>query len=181
MKIAFIGGGNMGEAMLAAILGKSWPHRAISASAISAGAPRIPEKKYGVAVTPDERQAVSGKDIIVLAVKPQSLPEVMAGIKGSLKPAQLVLSIIAGVRIATSPGLGHSVSCAPCPIRRRGSATASAAGRPPPESPKSKRDGRGPSWVPWAKRFTSMTRSTWIWSRRSAAAARPISSSSPRP
>lgn len=74
------------------------------------------KKQCGVAVTAGNREAVNGKDIVVLAVKPQNLPEVMADLKGYLKPAQLVLSIVAGVKISTiAQGLGHScvVRCMP--------------------------------------------------------------------
>ena len=48
-------------------------------------------------------------DVVVLAIKPQNLAEVMAELNGQLKPNQLVLSIIAGTRINTlSLGLNHS-------------------------------------------------------------------------
>jgi pyrroline-5-carboxylate reductase len=46
--------------------------------------------------------------VIVLAIKPQNLPAVMAGLTGCFGPAQLVLSIIAGARISTlCQGLSH--------------------------------------------------------------------------
>ena len=109
MKIAFIGGGNMGEAMLAAVLAKKLAApRDISVGEISQERREYLAKKFGVAVTPDARQAASGKDIIVLAVKPQNLPDVLAALKSGLVPAQLVLSIAAGVRIAAiGRGLGQ--------------------------------------------------------------------------
>ena len=45
---------------------------------------------------------------MILAVKPQNLAEVMAELKGQLKPAQLALSIIAGARVDTlCRGLDH--------------------------------------------------------------------------
>ena len=60
-------------------------------------------------MTEDNLQAVKGKDIVILAIKPQVLAEVMTGLKGRLKPAQLVISIIAGKSINTiSTGLGHN-------------------------------------------------------------------------
>ena len=66
------------------------------------------EQKYGVAVTANNLEAISGKDIVVLAVKPQNLAEVMTELGGQLKSGQLVLSIIAGAKIATlSKGLKH--------------------------------------------------------------------------
>ena len=107
MKIALIGGGNMGEAMLAAIF-KSLPAPIISVSDVSQ--PRLEQlkQKYAVTVTPRNPEAVSGKDVIILAVKPQNLPEVMAELKGKIKSSQLVLSIIAGAKINTiSQGLNH--------------------------------------------------------------------------
>ncbi|UCC90948.1 MAG: NAD(P)-binding domain-containing protein, partial [Dehalococcoidia bacterium] len=102
MKITFIGGGNMGEAMLSAILGKglSLP-QAMSVSDISQSRRQYLEQKYGVVVMSDNRQAVKGGDVVVLAIKPQNLAEVMVALNGQLKSAQLVLSIVAGARIDT--------------------------------------------------------------------------------
>jgi pyrroline-5-carboxylate reductase len=109
MKIAFIGAGNMGEAMLAAVLDKKVARTSdIRLNDIDGLRLARLRERYTVAVTPEGRQAVRGKDVIVLAVKPQNLPEVLAGLKGSLAPDQLVLSIAAGVKIATiTRGLGH--------------------------------------------------------------------------
>ena len=109
MKIALIGGGNMGEAMLSAILGKklSIP-QSITVSDISDSRRQHIEQKYGVAVMKDNRLAVDKSNIAVLAIKPQNLAEVMAELGGSLKPNQLVLSIVAGARIDTlCQGLNH--------------------------------------------------------------------------
>jgi len=109
MKIAFIGGGNMGEAMLAAVLEKRLAAPAdIAVSDVSEPRRDFLKKQYGIAVTAESRDAVAGKDVVVLAVKPQNVPEVLAGLKGCIKPSQLVLSIAAGVSIDTiSRGLAH--------------------------------------------------------------------------
>jgi pyrroline-5-carboxylate reductase len=110
VKIAFIGGGNMGEAMLSAILekGLSAPE-AISVSDIKESRRQYMGQKYGVAVTESNRLAVEKGDIVVLAMKPQDLAGVMAELNGQLKSSQLVLSIIAGARISTMcQGLNHS-------------------------------------------------------------------------
>ncbi len=109
MKIAFIGGGNMGEAILASLLKKKLckPFD-ISVSDIADTRRDYLKKKYGVAVTDNNREAVGGKDVIVLAVKPQQMSEALADLKGNVKPSQLVLSIAAGVKITTiSKGLEH--------------------------------------------------------------------------
>ena len=109
MKIAFIGGGNMGEAMLAAVLAKKLAvPRDISVGEISEERREYLAKKYHVAVTPDAHEAAGDKDVIVLAVKPQNLPDVLTTLKGALKTGQFVLSIAAGARIDTiRQGLGH--------------------------------------------------------------------------
>ena len=100
----------MGEAMLAAVLAKSLAKpESISVSDVSQ--PRLDylKKKYAVAVTPRNPEAVSGKDIVILAVKPQNLLEVMQELIGKLQSNQLVLSIIAGAKIRTiSGGLDHN-------------------------------------------------------------------------
>ena len=109
MKIAFIGGGAMGEAMLSAILNKklSTPE-AVCVSDIREERRQYLEQKCGMAVTKDNREAVDKGDIVVLAIKPQNLAEVMTELSGQLKPTQLVLSIIAGARINTlCQGLNH--------------------------------------------------------------------------
>jgi pyrroline-5-carboxylate reductase len=109
--IAFIGGGNMGEAILASLLTKKLAKPAdITVSDVMEPRRDFLKQKYGVAVTDNNTQAVTGKDVIVLAVKPQQMQDVLAGIKAVLKPSQLVLSIAAGVTInAIAKGLGHNV------------------------------------------------------------------------
>jgi pyrroline-5-carboxylate reductase len=110
MKIAFIGGGNMGEAMLATVLAKALAQpESISVSDVSSSRLEYLKKRYSVTVTPRNPEAVSGKDIIILAVKPQNLAEVMAELRDNLNPAQLILSIIAGAKISTIfLGLNHN-------------------------------------------------------------------------
>jgi len=102
MKIAFIGGGNMGEAMLSAILDKgiSSP-QSISVSDIAETRRNYLKEKYRVIVMSDNRLAIDKSDVVLLAIKPQNLVEVMAELNAQLKASQLVLSIIAGVRINT--------------------------------------------------------------------------------
>jgi pyrroline-5-carboxylate reductase len=110
MKIAFIGGGNMGEAMLAAVLedGLAKPE-AIWVSDVSTARRKALVQQYGVAAMASNREAIADKEIVVLAVKPQILPGVVAELNGQLKTGQVVLSIIAGAKIETlSKGLNHA-------------------------------------------------------------------------
>jgi pyrroline-5-carboxylate reductase len=109
MKIAFIGGGNMGEAILAAVLQKGLAESSdICVSDISPERRQYLQGKYQVAVTESNRDAVNGSDIAVLAVKPQNISDIYDELKGSLKPDQLTLSIVAGVKITSiCQQLGH--------------------------------------------------------------------------
>ncbi len=109
MQRAFIGGGNMGEAMLAAVVDKGLSQaRDISVSDVSDLRRQHLKQKYGVTLAGDNRQAAAGSEVIVLAVKPQSLTGVLTELNSQLKPAQLVLSIIAGATIKTlASGLKH--------------------------------------------------------------------------
>ena len=99
----------MGEAILSAVLDKHLTAaKSVIVSDVSPERREYLEKQYDVNVTDDNRQAIAGADVIVLAIKPQNLAEVMAGLKGTLRPEQLVLSIIAGARLDTiCQGLGH--------------------------------------------------------------------------
>jgi len=109
MKITFIGGGNMGEAMLTALLSKKLAKAPdITVSEVLEPRREYLSQKYGINVTDNNRKAVLNTDIIVLAIKPQVLPSVLAELKGQIKRGQLVLSIIAGARIETiHRGLDH--------------------------------------------------------------------------
>ncbi len=109
MKTAFIGGGNMGEAMLAAVLaGRLSSREEITVSDISGSRRDYLGRKYGVNVTSDNCRAAGLGDVVVLAIKPQNLAGVMAELNGRLRSSQLVLSIIAGVRVNTlCQGLGY--------------------------------------------------------------------------
>lgn len=110
MKIAFIGGGNMGEAMLSSILdcGLAAPWE-ISVGNHADERRQYLGEKYDIAVTGDNLVSARSGEVVVLAVKPQQVAEVMADLAGQLKPSQLVLSIMAGVTIKTlRDGLKHN-------------------------------------------------------------------------
>ena len=100
----------MGEAMLSAVINKglSTPEN-ICVADISRERLGYLKNRYNVAVTETSHDAVSNKNAIILAVKPQNLVEVLSDLKGYIQPNQLVISIIAGVKIDTlCQGLEHS-------------------------------------------------------------------------
>ena len=99
----------MGEAILAALLNKKLAvSRDITVSDISETRRQFLMQKYFVAVSANNIETITGKDIILLAIKPQTLAGVMTELKDHLKPDQLVLSIIAGARLEKlTNGLNH--------------------------------------------------------------------------
>lgn len=107
--IAFVGGGVMGEAILKALLekGLTSPDQVAIAEPVAARRKTL-EAAYAVRTTAGAPEAVPGAGTVVLSIKPQNLPEVMAALKPALRADQLVLSIIAGATLGTlTQGLGH--------------------------------------------------------------------------
>jgi pyrroline-5-carboxylate reductase len=107
--MAFIGGGAMGEAMVKCLLTKKVAgSRDIVVSDVSPSRRELLGKEYGVSTLADNGRAVEDADLVILAVKPQNLPQVMEEIKG-LSPEQIVLSIVAGATLSSlCQGLNHS-------------------------------------------------------------------------
>jgi len=97
-KIAFIGAGNMAEALIRGMIRRRLlaPEDIIAGEA-NPGRREQVERELGIRVTADNREAVSAAGIIVLAVKPQSLDAVVEEIRGKITPDHLVISILAGI------------------------------------------------------------------------------------
>jgi len=111
MRIAFIGGGTMGEAMIGCLLNKNIAMPAnIIVSDVRQSRRELLSREYGVSTLADNRKAIEGADLIILAVKPQDLAQAMEEIlkADSLQPTALVLSIVAGASLSTlQHGLNH--------------------------------------------------------------------------
>lgn len=100
--VAFIGSGVMGEAMMNGLLDK----HLLTPDQIIAADPRAERgdeliARYGIRFTLDNAQAAQQANILVLSVKPQVLEYVMPGIRSVAHTTELVLSILAGVKIQT--------------------------------------------------------------------------------
>jgi pyrroline-5-carboxylate reductase len=109
MRLAFIGTGVMGEAVIAALLQRGLAQPAdITACDISAQRREHLSQAYGIATADHAASAAAGSDVIVLAVKPQDFPAVARDLRGKLGTEQTVVSIMAGVSLAAlRDGLGH--------------------------------------------------------------------------
>lgn len=96
MKVAIVGGGVMGEAILGAAIERSVfaPDDVVVCEVIEHRRNQL-RNEYRVGVTSSGVEAMGGADLVILSVKPQDLHSV----KGTLRPDALLLSIMAGVRI----------------------------------------------------------------------------------
>jgi len=104
VKVAIVGGGVMGEAILGAALGQA-VFRAEDVTVIEKLESRrdILYTTYGVHVAGDY-DAMADAGLVILSVKPQE----MQSVSGRLRPEAVLLSIMAGVTIASlSKAFGH--------------------------------------------------------------------------
>jgi pyrroline-5-carboxylate reductase len=101
-KIAFIGSGVMGEAMIKGLLNQGLT----TAGCLRASDPWAERLEYihttyNVETTADNAAAAREAEIVVLSIKPQSLPKVGRDLHSKIHPDALILSIIAGTRVST--------------------------------------------------------------------------------
>lgn len=111
-KIAVIGAGHIGTALIGGILKArlTSPKRIIAARR-SANALKELQTKWGIDTTTDNVKAVKNADIVLLAVKPQIACSVLEGIAPSISNDQLIISVMAGVTTETIRGsLGKRIS-----------------------------------------------------------------------
>lgn len=100
-RIAFIGGGNMTEALVAGLLAKRLlSPELIQATDIRAERRTHLARRYGIAVGEDNRLAARQADILVLSVEPQVLDEVIREIALYVGDGALIVSVAAGYPIA---------------------------------------------------------------------------------
>lgn len=101
-RICVLGAGNIGAALIGGILQSGVADRE-HLTATDASSERAQEvaQRFGIQVTVGgNRQAVSAADVVVLAVKPYTLPAVLAEIRESLRTDHILISVAAAVPIA---------------------------------------------------------------------------------
>jgi pyrroline-5-carboxylate reductase len=98
--IAFVGGGNMGRALIGGLIAHGVPTHSIRVGeAIEACRTEL-SRQFGIPASPDNSVAVQGADVIVLAVKPQDARAALEAIAADLQRRRpLVVSVAAGIRI----------------------------------------------------------------------------------
>jgi pyrroline-5-carboxylate reductase len=100
-KIAFLGTGNMAEALVKGLLraGSAAKEEIVCAEPRAARREEI-AARYGVTVTPDNRAAAEEASVVVLSVKPQTMDALLEEIAPAIDHRKLVVSIAAGIPIS---------------------------------------------------------------------------------
>lgn len=106
--ITFIGGGNMAQALIGGLLGRGVPPTRITVSDPVYQIQELLQQK-DVNTTDNNVAAIDNADIIVLAVKPQLLAQILQPLASVLKSDQLIISIVAGAPVEMISALldGH--------------------------------------------------------------------------
>jgi pyrroline-5-carboxylate reductase len=97
-KVAILGAGRIGEALIAGLLSSEWRSPA-EIAATSRRPERVEElaERYGVAATLSNPEAVANAALVVIAVKPQDIEALLGEIGGALTPEQTVLTVAAAI------------------------------------------------------------------------------------
>ncbi|NLN56773.1 MAG: pyrroline-5-carboxylate reductase [Gammaproteobacteria bacterium] len=101
--ISFIGGGNMAQALIGGLIARGLPPTRITVSDPVEQVRQLLQEK-DVHVTDDNQAAIAEADIVVFAVKPQVLAQVLRPLQGQFAD-KLVISIVAGAEISTIANL----------------------------------------------------------------------------
>lgn len=116
MKIAFIGGGNMANALIGGLIKRGTAASDIYVIDLMEAARQRLKDAYGVDTGEHPSERLAKCDALVLAVKPQQMKEVAQSLTPHLR-SQLVISIAAGIRAGDLSrwlgGYNHIVRCMP--------------------------------------------------------------------
>jgi len=108
-KIAFIGAGNIAEALVSGMIKKQVVHPSkIHATDVSQGRLRVFKERYDIGIGLTNREAVKWANIVVLCVKPQVINEVLFDLQPLPDSPHLWISVAAGIPISQIiQGLGR--------------------------------------------------------------------------
>ena len=97
-KIGFIGAGNMATAIVKGLLasGRYESGQLMTSDCREEQLNKISDQ-FGIICCLDNREIVRESTIVVLSVKPQSMREVLEGIRDEVRPDHLLISIAAGI------------------------------------------------------------------------------------
>ncbi len=105
MKIAIIGGGNLGSAIAAGLLKSNF----CAAENITVTKRNIATlawlQEKGINISNNNKEATANANVIILAIKPFQIKEILEEIKGGLTQNQLLISVVTGISIEEICGI----------------------------------------------------------------------------
>jgi pyrroline-5-carboxylate reductase len=99
--IAFVGAGQMAEAIIRGLVRAQVPPSQLYASDIRPERLEYLSAELGIQACATNTAALSCGEVIVIAVKPQDAPSLLQDLRSSAHPGHLVISVAAGVQIGT--------------------------------------------------------------------------------
>jgi pyrroline-5-carboxylate reductase len=101
-RIAFVGGGNMARALIGGLIGRGTPASQLRVGEPSTNARERLARDFKVQVSADNRAAIDGCELVILAVKPAEAAAVLGALAPQLQATRpVLLSVAAGVQIAS--------------------------------------------------------------------------------
>ncbi len=108
LRVSFIGGGNMAEALIAGLVRARHDPSAIAVVDVRAGRADALRERYGVQALSSHQKAALHAEALVLAVKPQQMDVALESVASGLDASATVISIAAGIGVAhLKRGLGR--------------------------------------------------------------------------
>ncbi len=100
-RITFIGCGNMGRSLIGGLIANGLSVNSITGTDVNAEQRQTTTSQFNIEVLEDNQQAIKDADVVVLAVKPQSMQETLQAIKADLvQEKPLLISIAAGIQLS---------------------------------------------------------------------------------
>ncbi|MDN4477964.1 pyrroline-5-carboxylate reductase [Demequina sp. SYSU T00039] len=96
-RVAVIGGGVMGGTMIAALRVAGWPGESITVVNRTAERSAALAAEYQITAEADPRAALAGAGLVILAVKPQQMGDLLDAVGDAVAPGALVFTVAAAL------------------------------------------------------------------------------------
>ena len=100
-KIGFVGAGNMGQSIIGGLIGAGYSPDNLFASTRTEAKSEKLRNQFKIKTFKNNEELVDHCDIVILAVKPQDLYDVVEPIAKSFMDSHLVISLAAGINLIT--------------------------------------------------------------------------------
>jgi pyrroline-5-carboxylate reductase len=98
--VAILGAGSIGQILAEGLLRAGWEESGLVMAARREERAREAERLTGVQTVLDVAEAATGRRVVVIAVKPKDVPQLLLQLQGVVSTDQVVVSLAAGVPLA---------------------------------------------------------------------------------